>query len=283
MKILTKMKIKMRIKIFSLLLICPLFFITSCKTTKETAMKSYEARELFSLVADNGLEYQTFSGKMKASLRAGKNDIDINAYLRIIKDEKLQLSFQMPILGEMFKFAVSKDSLILIDRINKRFVAESMQDIKQTSSFDFNLYNLQALFTNQLFLAGKPAVTTADFQLFTVNQEKEQAFLTAKDKYINYTFTVDYTDRIRNSMMTGNSGNATMNWSYDNFSLLENKSLFPMQMGVNLNSSTNKLSLNLAFSKIDLDKDIDIDFNIPKKYNRITLAQALTLINGMKL
>ena len=280
------MKTLTKIKILSLLLIGSLFFITSCKTTKKATTKSYEAKEakeLFSLVADNSLEYQTFSGKMKASVRLGKNNVDINAYLRIIKDEKLQLSLQMPILGEMFKLAISKDSLILIDRMNKQFVAESMQDIKQTSSFDFNLNNLQALFTNQLFLAGKPAVTTADFQLFTINQEKEQAFLTAKDKYINYTFTVDYTDHIKNSMMTGNSGKTTMNWSYDNFSPLENKRLFPMQMGMNLNSSTNKLSLNLAFSKIDLDKDIEIDFNIPKKYNRITLAQALILINSMKL
>ena len=245
-------------------------------------MNSYEAQELFSLVANNSLDYQTFSGKMKVSLQSGKNDIDINAYLRIIKDEKLQLSFQAPILGEMLKLTVSKDSLILIDRMNKRYVAESMQDIKQTSSFDFDLYNLQALFTNQLFLAGKPAVTTKDFRLFTVNQEKKQAFLTAKDKYINYTFTVDYTDRIRNSMMTGNNGKTTMNWSYDNFYPLENKSLFPMQMGMNLNSSANKLSLNFAFSKIDLNKEIDIDFSIPKKYNRITLAQAMLLINSIK-
>ena len=278
------MKILTKIKIFFLLFICSLFFITSCKTTKGVKgnMKFYEAQELFSLVASNSLEYQTFSGKMNASLRSGKNDININAYLKIIKDEKLQLSFQMPIIGELFKFAVSKDSLILIDRINKQFVAESMQDIKQTSSFDFDLYNLQALFTNQLFLAGKPAVTTKDFQLFTINQEKEQTLITAKDKYIDYTFTIDYTDHIRNSLMTGNSGKTALNWSYNNFSLLGNKSLFPMQMAMNLNNSTNKLSVNFAFSKIDLDKEMDIDFNIPKKYNRITLAQALILINTIK-
>jgi len=244
-------------------------------------MKSYEAKELFSLVVNNSLEYQTFSGKMKTTLRLGKSNVEVTGNLKIIKDEKLQLSFQMPILGEMFRLTVSKDSLVLIDRWNKRFAVESMQDIKQMSSFDFNLFNLQALFTNQLFLIGKPTITPEDFHLFTINIEKEQALITTKDKYINYTFTVDHTDHIKNTLMTGNNGKTTMNWSYNNFSSLEDK-LFPMQMAMNFNSASEKLSLNFAFSKIDLNKEVEIDLNIPKNYNRITLAQALILINSLK-
>jgi len=267
-------------KIFSLIFICTLLLQSGCKTTKEMkgSMKSYGAEELFSLVVNNTLEYQTFSGKMTTALRTGKTDLDVSTHLKIIKNEKLQLSFQVPLLGEMFRLAVSKDSLILIDRMNKRFLAESIYEMKQTSSFDFDLHNLQALFTNQLFLAGKSAITTKDFQLFTVNREKEQALITTKDKYMDYTFTVDYTDHIRNSLLTGNSGKTAMSWSYNNFTLLENKCLFPMQMGMNLNSGTNKLSLNFTFSKIDLNKEVEIDFSIPKKYNRITQNQILTLL-----
>ncbi len=263
--------------------VCSLALTTGCKTTEtKGSMESYEAQELFSLVVNNSLDYRTFSGKMKTSFRFGKNDMDISAYLRIIKDDKLQLSFQVPILGEMFKLAVSKDSLILIDRMHKQYVAESMQNIKETSSSDFDLYNLQALFTNQIFLVGKSVVTTNDYQQFKIEQDKEKALIKTKDKHINYTFTVDYTDHIRNSMMTGNSGKTTMNWSYDNFSSLENKQLFPMQMGMNLNSSSQKFSLNFTFSKIDLNKGVEIDFNVPKKYNRITLAQAMVLINSLQ-
>jgi len=243
-------------------------------------MKSYEAKELFSLVANNSLEYQTFSGKFKTSLPMGKINVGATGYLRIIKDEKLQLSLQVTLMGEVLRFTVSKDSLVLIDRVNKQFVSESIQNIKQTSSFDFDLNNLQALFTNQMFLAGKPAITPEDFRLFTINQEKEQALIIAKDKYLNYTFTVDYTDHIRNSQITGNSGKTTINWSYNNFSPLGNRS-FPMQMGMDIKSSSNKFSLSFAFTKIDLNTGVEIDLNIPKNYNRITLDQALALINSM--
>ena len=276
------MKNLTKIKIYSVLLVCSLLLITSCKTTKETkgSMKSYEAKELFSLVANNSLEYQTFSGKFKTSLPMGKINVGATGYLRIIKDEKLQLSLQVTLMGEVLRFTVSKDSLVLIDRVNKQFVSESIQNIKQTSSFDFDLNNLQALFTNQMFLAGKPAITPEDFRLFTINQEKEQALIIAKDKYLNYTFTVDYTDHIRNSQITGNSGKTTINWSYNNFSPLGNRS-FPMQMGMDIKSSSNKFSLSFAFTKIDLNTGVEIDLNIPKNYNRITLDQALALINSM--
>ena len=259
--------------------------VTACKTKEEIkgTMKLYENQELFSMIVSNTVEYETLSGKMKTTLRLGKNNVDVSALLKIIKDDKLLLSFQMPIVGsEMFRFALSKDSLMIIDRMNKQFAAESIENVRQSFSFDFNLYNLQSLFTNQLFLAGKNDITMADYSRFIIEQNKEVTLIKTVDKNINYTFSVDYTDHIRNSTMTGNSNTTTMNWSYDNFSELDNKQLFPMQIGVNLKSPSNQLSVSFSFSKIDLNKEVEIDFNIPKKYNRITLAQAMTLINSMK-
>jgi len=215
-------------------------FSTSCKTAKKAneSTKLDEAQELFSTKL-YALEYETFSGRMKTSLRVG-NMFDINAHLKIIKDDKLQLSFQVPILGEVVKFAVSNDSLIIIDRVNKQFVAESIEEIKQTSSFDFNLQHLQSLFTDR------------------------------------------YTEHIRHVPMAGDNDTITMDWVYDNFSELDDKQLFPMQMGINLKSPSKQFSMNFSFSQIDLNKEVEIDLNIPKKYSRVTLAQAMNLINSMK-
>ena len=242
-------------------------------------MKSYEAKDYFSMLLNNTLEYETFSGKMKTSLRFGI--IDISAHLKIIKDEKMQLSFQAPILGEAFRVTVSSDSLMIVDRVNKQFVAESIEKIQQ-SFFDFNLQNLQSLFTNQLFLIGKNDVDMADYSRFVIEQNNEAAVIKTKDKNIDYTFTVDYTNHIRQTQMTGSSGKTSVDWSYAKFSTLDQKQLFPMQMGINVKSDTNQFSMNFAFSKIDLNDEIEIDLNIPKKYNRITLAQAIILINNLK-
>ena len=261
--------------------------VTSCKTKKEIGgtRNIHEATEVFAIVVNNSLEYKTFSGKLKTTLRKGKTNIDVSASLKIIKDDKLLLSFQVPLLGEMFKLGISKDSILIVDRFNKQYVSESMKNIKEATYFDFNIYNLQSLFTNQLFLGGKPCVTEKDFRLFTIDQSQKLAIIKTKEKHqqIDYSFSVDYTDHIRNTSMIGNNGKTAMNWAYSNFSAPENNNqLFPMQMNINLTNKENKFSMNFTFSKIELDKNIEIDLNVPKKYTRISMEQAVLLIKSLQ-
>ena len=284
------MKIQMNIKkyaIYFLLMTCSLTVVTTgCKSKKETVgtREIRDTKELFSTILDNSLEYKTFSGKMKMPLPKGKLNIDATVHLKIIKDEKLLLSLQVPLLGEMFKFGISKDSLIIVDRMNKQYVSESIQDVIKNTGFDFNIYNIQSLFTNQLFLGGKPAITEKDYHLFTIQQSKEQVIIRNKEKHsqVDYSFIVNYTNRIRNTTMSGNDGKTTLNWMYHNFSLLENKQLFPMQMNMNLANKDKQFSMNFTFSKIDLNNDFEIDFNVPNKYTRITLEQAMLLIKNLQ-
>jgi len=280
------MKIK-KYFIFFLLLICGLAIsITGCKTKKGIAAtrEISDAKEVFSVAVNNSLEYNTFSGKIKTTLRMGKMNVDISAQLKIIKDDRLMLSFQMPLLGELYRLGISNDSLILIDRMNKQFVLESIQDIQRNASFDFNVYNLQSLFTNQLFLSGKSRITEKDFPLFEIEQSSKQAIIRTKEKHqqIDYSFTVDYSNHITNSTMDGNNGKTVLDWAYGNFSMLENKQLFPTQMNINLNHKGTNFSMNFTFSKIDLDKDFEIDFGIPQKYTRVTLEQALVFIKNIQ-
>lgn len=256
--------------------------VVSCKT-KKVAMETREKKDLLALVSANSLEYNTFSGKMKTLLRMGKSEIGVSSSLKMIKNEKLQLSIQAPILGEMFRMSLSNDSLVIVDRMNKAYVAESMNLIRQTASFEFDLVNLQSLFTNQIFIAGKSDVTVGDYTSFVVDQNQYDALIKAKDKNnINYIFVVDHTWHIKNTMIQGNSGNNAINWSYDKFSSLENKAQFPMQMDIQLGDKKNKMGVIFQFTKIELDKNVEIDFSIPKKYNRITLEQAITLLNKLQ-
>ena len=282
-----KRQMKTKYTIYFLLLICSLTVVTTgCKSKKEITgtREIRDTKELFSIVLDNSLEYKTFSGRMKVPVPVGKLKIDATVSLKIIKDEKLLISVQMPFTGEVVKLGISEDSLIIIDRINKQYVSESIQNIIKNTGFNFNIYNIQSLFTNQLFLGGKPDITEKDYHLFTIQQSQEQAIIRSKEKHqhIDYSFTIDYTDHIRNTIMSGNDGKATMHWMYDNFSTLGNNQLFPMQMNMNLTNKDSQFSMNFTFSKIDLDNNFEIDFNIPNKYTRITLEQAMLLIKSLQ-
>lgn len=130
-----------KLLIHSLLFCCLCLFTTSCKTKKETVGTSEikDIKELFSFISENSFEYKTLSGKMKADIRLGKNNIAATGILRIIKDEKLLFSLQAPLFGEVFRLAISNDSLVVIDRMNKQFVAESTKKDQTNNIFRFRL------------------------------------------------------------------------------------------------------------------------------------------------
>ena len=274
-------------------LLSVVLLLSSCKTKQETglvSMKQRNSQELISAVLSNTVEYNKFSAKLGVKLKPGleKSTTSVPASLRIIKGEALMLSLQIPILNsEVFRMVVTPDSLLLIDRRNKMYVSEALKDIRNVANFAFEYQNLEALFTNQLFIAGKTEITPADYPLLQVKQEEYEALIISKGSQgINYSFTSDYTDRIRKAEIeslsnSGESNKSTkMVWLYDNFELIKDR-IFPMKMSMSLRLPDDEAVMDLSYSKIELDGDFSIEFQIPRNSRRITLSQALERINNL--
>jgi hypothetical protein len=272
---------------FGLSLSVILLFI-SCKSKQEiapVAMIQKNDTELLSSVLSNVVEYDKFSAKLNIDIKPGQKNksVSVPASLRIIKGQALMLSFQIPILNvEMFKMIVTPDSILLVDRKNKMYAAETLQDIKSLANFAFEYQNLEALFTNQLFIAGKSEIIPEDYHLFQIRQEEYTAYITSKDQQgLTYTFTSDYTGRIRNTEIENSGKSVRMTWSYDDFVLLQNDRIFPVKMKMLLNLPTDEVNMNLSYSKLELEKDFSIEFKIPTNYKRITLSHAIKIINKL--
>ena len=76
--------------------------------------------------------------------------------------------------------------------MNKRYVAERYADLKGQTPIEFNFYNLQALFTNHIFLPGKQYIEPKQFKRFKLNQEGSTAEIKIKDSIgLLYTFFAD--------------------------------------------------------------------------------------------
>ena len=64
--------------------------------------------------------------------------IEDQAYLKMVKDSAFQLSVQ-PFLGiEVFRAEISVDSVKVIDRMNKRYVADNYANLKGQTPIEFN-------------------------------------------------------------------------------------------------------------------------------------------------
>jgi hypothetical protein len=240
--------------------------------------------ERVELIVNQHFSYKTLSSNLRFSIKPGMNhgNMTTDAQLKIIKDEMLQLSLRIPILGtEAARVNISPDKIMIIDRINKAYFAESMENLKEHFPFDFDYYSLQSLFTNRLFIAGKQDLTPDDYASFNYGEDEFSAFLSRQDsREISYDFTSDYSHKIMKTEIYKQDKTVDMNWDYADFGRASNNLLFPMKMSMALIVPNNLITMNLNFSSVNIDTAFELKTDIPSKYKQIDINQVIKLIQS---
>ena len=200
---------------------------------------------------------------------------------KMVRDSAFQLSVQ-PFLGiEVFRAEFTVDSIKVVDRMNKRYVAERYADLKGQTPIEFNFYNLQALFTNHIFLPGKQEIDPKQYKRFKLNQEGSTAEIKVKDTMgLLYTFFADGEEKLLSTYITDPSEQYALQWDYSDFRVAEGQP-FPMLMDVQvLANGSSQGGIAFRFSRIQTNVPVNLDFSIPAKYKRITFAQIIKSISN---
>lgn len=240
--------------------------------------------EFFESMEKQAYQFNTLTARLNVDLKLPGNNMSSRVDLKMVKDSAFQLSVQ-PFLGiEVFRAEFTVDSVKVIDRMNKRYVAERYADLKGQTPIEFNFYNLQALFTNHLFLPGQQTVDSRQFKRFKLNQDGAKAEIKIKDSLgLLYTFFADGEEKLLSTYISDPSDRYALQWDYSDFRLTEGQT-FPMLMDVQvLDGGVSKGGIAFRFSRMQKDVPVNMDFSIPAKYNRITFAQIIkSLSNSQK-
>ena len=240
-------------------------------------MKTEEA--YFSSVLDHSFRFNTLSARMRLEFIGQQQEFSSRVQLKMIYNDRMQLSF-LPILGiEVFRIEITDDSVKILDRMNKRYMVESYDNIKGKTDIDFNFRNLQALFTNQVFVPGESDISVKHFRHFRMTKDGNFAKLKLRDKNgIFYTFTADANEILLSTNIENTSDNQLLTWDYNNFQSI-NRQQFPLKMTARL-SGSNRMqgTAVLTFSTPEVNSPIKADFNIPSGYEKVTLDQIIKLL-----
>jgi hypothetical protein len=263
----------------------------SCKSSKENAsvasLQKMSKEERLNTVLSSELQYNTFSSNLKFTIITGKQkkEASVDAQLRIIRNEAIQLSLRIPLLGtEAFKIVITPDRALVIDRLNRLYFSEAMSSVKAQVPFDFDYYSLEALLTNRLFIAGKKEIAPENYSTFKIQESDFRVnFINTDKQGIQYDFTSDYTHRIQSTQMNREEGEAQLQCKYSNWGFASNREYFPLRIDFNLNIPDETYRVNLSFKSIDVDTGFSIDRNVPNsgKYGQITLQQIMKLIKNL--
>lgn len=283
------MKILIQNKLFISLVFFSLAF-TACKSSKTLETGSLAGMgnaEFFNSALHQSPAYQSLSGKLNLAFSTPQKSLSSNATIKIIKNQHIQLSFQ-PFLGlEVARVDISPDSILFVDRINKKYLAESLSQLlkSQQISVDFNFSNLQAILSNQIFIAGEDSISLQQRNLFTIHIKDQYGLLSYQDfQLINYEFTCDYQARLVQLAMSENQSKQKLSLQveYDNFQPLNLGTSFPMQHQLSLRAKqVEKYQLKLQYSKVELDKEFALQFSVPTKYRRVKAKDLLKMINNL--
>lgn len=246
---------------------------TACKSKKEAfvstnTFQKKSHNEVLKDVQDKELKYKTINGKVsfELGLTNSKDNKKVGGVIKAEKDKAIQVSFRM--FGiEGFRMTITPDSIYIIDRMNKQYAVEGISALQKSANFNF--YNLQALFTNSIFLPGKEKITKEDYSSYTIDVADDMYLIKAKDKNTQYNFAVNGDDKIVSTLIYRSEGNQAIQWTYKDFIVDQNR-VYPTQMIGQVEFNDKRFNIGMAYSNIEFDKDVNIDFSIPSKYTKVS-------------
>ena len=255
--------------------------LASCSTTKTLKNAHFidgmtEVEYMEHVITNNG-GWQALTAKVALSIDLeGKGATKVNGTLRIKKDEVIQLSI-VPLLGiEVGRAEISPEGILVIDRMNKRYVKVSFAEVRKLANADLDFHSLQALFLNELFLPGKDDLSARDASSFSLEAGSQGVVLDVKKtKRFAYRFLVQTSDALlKESSIALRDTPYLLRWEYDSFRPLEQKQ-FPTEMQVTFEGGKKPAKASFGLSRLSTNSNWETHTEVSKRYQKVELEDIL--------
>ena len=286
------MDIRVKTKYFNMLLNTKLFVVffamiaiiemSSCRTAKKIqatiAKKDTVSLKITNTSAEDSIIvvknalidvhkkehiFKTFSAKIKVEFQDSKGkQPNITAYVRILKDSLIWISGYATVFNiEAFRVLVNKDSVFVIDKINKQVQLRSIDYLQEVTQIPFDFKTLQNL------LIGNPVFL--DDSVVSYKETESKILLATLGKYFKNLLTIEKSNKFLLHCKLDDvniNRNRTADITYSNYE--NNNGIdFSTYREVTV-SEKNKIDIQLNFKQWEFNKDLPINFSIPQNYKR---------------
>lgn len=269
-------------KIIKLLPLLVLVLLASCRSSKsltDTAVvnagkKSVEVYK--AKVMANEQKEPCVTGKMHMQLKALDKDLTVSGNLRMKHDVVVQLSLSL--LGfEVGRMEFTPQHVLIIDRVNKRFIRAPYTDVSFLQKAELDFYSLQSLFWNELFVPGERSAK-GHLDRFKVSETGAHTLLSIEDApKLNYNFLTQTEQAIINSVTVegkNQEANAKLTWTYDRFEKLNGR-LFPSMMACHVEGLGKSAEMSFSLSRLNNDDSWSTETKVSSKYKEMKADEIL--------
>ncbi len=219
-------------------------------------------RENYRSVMNNRVNYTTFSAKIDVAYEDGDGKkYDVNAHVRMYKDSVIWVSITAILGIEGLRAYITKDSVKLLDKQNKVFIARSVSYLQEVTELPLNLFKLQEL------VIGNPVFL--DSNILSYYRSPGSISLQNNGEFFKNLFTIGETDKLIQSSKLDDIDELRQRTCYLTYYDYENKKgvNFPTRREISV-SEKKKLDIKLNFKQYEFNETLSFPFNIPKNYKR---------------
>jgi hypothetical protein len=216
---------------------------------------------LLNKIDSNRIQYTTFNGKVNVDYKSddGKK-YNVNATIRMYKDSAIWISANAILGIEAMRVLVTKDSVKLLDKLNKTYTARSVDYLQEVTALPLNLFTLQDLIIGNAVFVDSNVVKVS-------SNANTISFLTIGQWFKNLLTL----DAANNSLMHSKlddvniARNRTADLSYSDYETKKGF-LFSTKRSINVTEKT-RLDIKLDFKQYELNQNISFPFSVPKNYD----------------
>jgi hypothetical protein len=219
-------------------------------------------RSVLNKLNSNRINFHTFSAKLGVDYTGsdGKK-YDVNANIRMYKDSAIWVAVNALLGIDVMRLFITKDSVKLIDKLNKTYTARSVDYLQEVTALPLNLYNLQDL------IIGNPVFLDSNIVSYSISNN--QIALLSLGKLFKNLITLNQDDKtLLHSKLDDldPARNRTADLTYSGY---ESKKGVPFSTNRRIVvAEKNRLDIKLDFKQYDFNQDVSFPFSIPKNYDR---------------
>jgi Domain of unknown function (DUF4292) len=239
--------------------------ITKKDTVESVATPKIDSTQLINnallTLKNNRIDYKTFSAKVDVDYRGGDDKhYDVNASLRMHKDSLIWISVNAVLGIEAMRLLINKDSVFLLDKLNKTYLTRSIDYLQEVSGLPLTLSNLQDILAgNPVFIDSVVSYSNDNntISLLSIGQTFKNLVTINGERNVLVHSKLDDLDITRSR---------TADLNYDDYENKKGKS-FSSKRRITV-AEKNKLDISLNFKQYEFNDDVSFPFSIPKNYKQ---------------
>ena len=221
-----------------------LVLLASCGSSKHVVNEpsttaSFNSSRLLQQVEEQTVNAEYVTAKMKFNLTQKGQNISVGGNLKMKKDDVIQLSLVAFGIMEAARIELTKDEVLVIDRINKRYVRSSYSGLSFLREAELDFYGLQSLFRNEMFVPGKKTMKGSENTLVGTRSDNDHATYTYQNSKLKFRFLVALTSALIQQVQVGAAKGheeTVFSWNYADFQNFNGRQ-FPSHHKISLSGS----------------------------------------------